>query len=144
MHYAKYILASHVYVEQSLCNGRASVCPSVCPSMMQPSRRVCCYGPSVGRYWLLHGRRSAAATPQQWHVNAGSATLSAAQHRHFTSFIVLSIAVSALMLLVGRQEEHPACKNWLMRWWCGLQRGADCLHMVQLMSLSNRIISCLI
>jgi len=25
--------------------------------------------------------------------------------------IVLSAALSALMLLVGRQEEHPACKN---------------------------------
>ena len=22
-------------------------------------------------------------------------------------------------LLVGRQEEHPACKNWVMRCWCG-------------------------
>jgi len=40
------------------------------------------------------------------------------------------------MLLVGRQEGHPACKNE----WCGagvvicLERGVD-LHMVQLMPL---------
>ena len=49
------------------------------------------------------------------------------------------LAFSALTLLVGHQEEHPACKNWL-------KRGADCLHMVQLMPLTsqNPIISCLI
>ena len=29
------------------------------------------------------------------------------------------IAFSALTLLVGRQEEHLACKNWVMRCWCG-------------------------
>jgi len=45
-------------------------------------------------------------------------------------------AFSALTLLVGRQEGHPACKKW---WWgvgmviC-LERGAD-LHMAQLMPL---------
>ena len=46
-------------------------------------------------------------------------------------------AFSALTLLVGRQEGHPACKK--TEWWgtgviiC-LERGAD-LHMAQLMSL---------
>ena len=44
---------------------------------------------------------------------------------------------SALMLLVGRQEGHPACKK--TEWWDAgvvicLERGAD-LHMVQLMPL---------
>jgi len=45
-------------------------------------------------------------------------------------------AFSALTLLVGRQEGHPACKK---QWWgvgvviC-LERGAD-LHMAQLMPL---------
>jgi len=28
-------------------------------------------------------------------------------------------AFSALIPLVGHQEEHPACKNWVMRCWCG-------------------------
>ena len=28
-------------------------------------------------------------------------------------------ALSALTLLVLHQEEHPACKNWVMRCWCG-------------------------
>jgi len=44
---------------------------------------------------------------------------------------------SALMLLVGRQEGHPACKK--TDWWGAgvvicLMRGAD-LHMAQLMLL---------
>ena len=46
-------------------------------------------------------------------------------------------AFSALTLLVGRQEGHPACKK-TERWGGGmvicLERGAD-LHMAQLMPL---------
>ena len=47
-------------------------------------------------------------------------------------------AFSALMLLVGQQEGHPACKK--TEWWGAgtvicLERGAD-LHMAQLMPLS--------
>ena len=46
-------------------------------------------------------------------------------------------AFGALTLLVGHQEEHPACKNWAMRCWCGCLSGARCklLHVVQLMPL---------
>ena len=50
---------------------------------------------------------------------------------------IVYIAFSALTLLVGRQEGHPACKK--TEWWgtgmviC-LERGAD-LHMAQLMPL---------
>ena len=45
--------------------------------------------------------------------------------------------VSALMLLVGRREGHPACRK--TEWWGAdmvicLERGAD-LHMAQLMPL---------
>jgi len=46
-------------------------------------------------------------------------------------------AFSALTLLVGRQEGHPACKK-TQRWGAGmvicLEQGAD-LHMAQLMPL---------
>jgi len=48
------------------------------------------------------------------------------------------VAFSALTLLVGWQEGHPASEK--MEWWgtgvviC-LERGANNLHMVQLMSL---------
>ena len=50
---------------------------------------------------------------------------------------MLSIAFSALTLLVGRQEGHPACKK--TDWWCPgvviyLEQGAG-LHMAQLMPL---------
>jgi len=49
----------------------------------------------------------------------------------------IEIAFSALTLLVGRQEGHPACKK--TEWWSAgvvvrLERGAD-LHMAQLMPL---------
>jgi len=51
--------------------------------------------------------------------------------------IIGHYAFSALTLLVGWQEGHPACKK-TERWGAGvvvcLERGAD-LHMVQLMPL---------
>ena len=48
-----------------------------------------------------------------------------------------AVAFSALTLLVGRQEGHPACKT--LEWWGAgvvicLEQGAD-LHMAQLMPL---------
>jgi len=54
-----------------------------------------------------------------------------------------TIAFSALTLLVGRQEGHPACKK--LEWWgagvvISLERDAD-LHMAQLMPLPL-IVSC--
>jgi len=39
---------------------------------------------------------------------------------------MLPSAFSALTLLVGCQEGHPACKNWVMRCWCGYLSGARC------------------
>jgi len=47
------------------------------------------------------------------------------------------VAFSALTLLVGRQEGHPACKKaecWVAGVVICLERGAD-LHMAQLMPL---------
>ena len=57
--------------------------------------------------------------------------------RLFIVSLVDSSAFSALTLLVGRQEGHPACKK--TEWWGAgmvicLERGAD-LHMAQLMPL---------
>ena len=51
--------------------------------------------------------------------------------------LLLDNAFSALILLVGRQEEHPACKNWVMRCWCGYLSAARCrlFAYVQLMPL---------
>ena len=52
-------------------------------------------------------------------------------------------AFSALTPLVGRPEEHPACKNFGVGVVICLERGAHCLHVVQLMPLppQNPIIS---
>ena len=49
----------------------------------------------------------------------------------------MPLAFSALMLLAGWKEGHPACKK--LEWWGAgvvicLERGAD-LHMAQLMPL---------
>jgi len=50
----------------------------------------------------------------------------------YNVFILARDVFSALTLLVGRQEEYPACKNWVVGCWCVW---SDCLHMVQLMPL---------
>ena len=47
----------------------------------------------------------------------------------------LKYGFSALTLLVGRQEENRASKNWGVDVVICLERGVDCLHMVQLMPL---------
>jgi len=54
------------------------------------------------------------------------------------AYLSLVCAFSALMLLVGWQERHPACKK--TKWWGAgmvicLERGAD-LHTAQLMPLT--------
>jgi len=38
----------------------------------------------------------------------------------------LFFAFSALTLLVGRQEGHPPCKNWEVRYWHGYLSAARC------------------
>jgi len=43
-----------------------------------------------------------------------------------TSYYSVSFAFSALTLLVGRQEGHPACKNWAVGCWCGYLSGVRC------------------
>ena len=65
------------------------------------------------------------------------------QLTHPTTITTDNIAFSALALLAGRQERHPACKK--TEWWGAgvvfcLERGAD-LHMAQLMPLPL-IVSC--
>ena len=37
-----------------------------------------------------------------------------------------TFAFSALTMLVGCQEEHPGCKNWVMGCWCGYLSAARC------------------
>jgi len=53
-------------------------------------------------------------------------------------------AFSALMLLVGQQEGHPACKKtWMVGCWHGYLSGVKSdLHMAQLMLLPLTISCC--
>jgi len=52
--------------------------------------------------------------------------------RHF----LLPYTFSALTLLVGRQEGHPACKNWVVGCWHGYLSGSSAdLHMARRMPL---------
>ena len=57
----------------------------------------------------------------------------------FSLFSYISGAFSALTLLVGRQEGHPACKKtWVVGCWRGYLSGARCtadLHTAQRMPL---------
>ena len=80
---------------------------------------ICCYFSAFSALTLR------TATAQQWSV------------RVTDQFKCTGTSFSALTLLVGRQEGHPACKK-TERWGAGvvicLQRGAD-LHMAQLMLL---------
>jgi len=52
------------------------------------------------------------------------------------------------MLLAGHEEEHPACKTWVMRCWCGCLSGAKCRLFAycpaDATASQNLIISCLL
>jgi len=45
----------------------------------------------------------------------------------FNLFLTVFNACNALILLVGHQEEHPACKNLVMTCWCGYLSGVRCI-----------------
>jgi len=38
--------------------------------------------------------------------------------------IIKAVHFTALTLLVGRQEGHLTCKNWVVGCWCGFLSGA--------------------
>ena len=40
--------------------------------------------------------------------------------------VYMMCAFSALTLLAGWQEGYPACKNWVVRCWCGYLSGTRC------------------
>jgi len=46
--------------------------------------------------------------------------------RHFLAAVYAGVAFSALMLLVGRQEGHAACKRRVVGCWHGYLPGARC------------------
>ena len=67
------------------------------------------------------------------------------------SFAFSAFAFSALTLLVRHQEQHPACKNWVMwvmRCWCDCLSGTWCRLLAygpaDATAIPKPIISCLI
>ena len=62
---------------------------------------------------------------------------------------VLCTFVPSVLWHCWRQEEHPACKNWVVGWWCGYLSGAIfCILFAygpaDATATPNPIISCLI
>jgi len=56
--------------------------------------------------YVMHAKR-----PKRCNKRLGGHTLGFAMHFIAQIYFILLIPCSALMLLVGRQEGHPACKN---------------------------------
>ena len=84
----------------------------------------------------VHCRHLANMTKRS--IRGGDVALCQITLTTFSSALSYTVlCIHALMLLIGQQEGHPACKK--TKWWGAgvvicLERGAD-LHMAQLMSL---------
>jgi len=67
-----------------------------------------------------HSSKLDKAKDEIWWFN----WLVAARHQNSISVIISAFAFSALTLLVGRQEGHPACKKLsggMLAWWSGMR-----------------------
>ena len=120
------VLLLLVCLSVSLC---LSVCVSVCQCVcLSVSLSVCLCAEKACHFPVTDGYRVDLRGLRQGGV--GSRTWPPAISRRGP--LVPLCAFSALTLLVGRQEGHPACKK--NRVVCCLEQGAD-LHMAQLMPL---------
>ena len=147
-------------MRQGLRNGTVSVHLSVpfappCSSV----RRVCCCGPGSQDISIDCG--TAGGQPQhgaQQEMRAVSRYQRTQEAERRLAIIIISsssivlafgvLAFSALTLLAGRQKQHPACKNGVMRCWCGYRSGMRCRLFAygpaDATASPNPIISCLI
>ena len=110
-------------------------------------RRHCCWMARLSVTWHKVGLTTPRECYRRLSTRCGLRTTTAlCRYHHYENtetFLFQQIAFSALTLLVGRQEGHPACKKLE---WCGagmvicLEQGAD-LHMAQLMALSLSLAS---
>jgi len=85
--------------------------------------RTCCHKTTVN----CSGQQFIAISSQWWEMWS-------LECEHYLKYIDGTFPFSALTLLVGRQDEHPACKNFTDEM---PDRGATDLHMVQLMPLPS-------
>ena len=90
---------------------------------------------------------------RQWNTVFSSAVILNLMVRLCSAFcyflrVDVQRAIIALTLLVGCQEEHQACKNWVMRCWRGYLSGVRCRLFAygpaECTASPNSIISCLI
>ena len=91
---------------------------------------------------MLHSLLFSVTVPRDDYLSVFQRTLDIFIASHYS----YPRAFSALTPLVGRQEEHPACKklrDTVLVWLSCLQRLADCLHMVQLTPLLPKTPPCL-
>jgi len=104
--------------------------------------RCCLEADSCWRKDVRHVRQSVhcrhLANMTERSIRGGDVALCQITLTTFSSALSYTVlCIHALMLLIGQQEGHPACKK--TKWWGAgvvicLERGAD-LHMAQLMSL---------
>ena len=103
--------------------------------------------PASGNLSYLHCSIVSALSHRRSKHSKSLASLNETRHLLYVCFF-LCCAFGALTLLVGRQEEHPACRNWVMGCWCGCLSGARCRLFAygpsDATASQNPIISCLI
>ena len=82
---------------------------------------VACEGPTIQQKWSFHCQATI-----RWYLPV---TLCSHRRQRVCGYyhIVVADAFSALMLLVGRQEGHPACKKTrVVGYWHGYLSGVRC------------------
>ena len=85
--------------------------------------------PSISASWYLASASSKLVSwPRIFTVHITLINIhNIAIDNHFCCLLVAYwFAFSALTLLVGRQEGHPVCKNWVVGCWRGYLSGARC------------------
>ena len=90
-----------------------------------------CCGISKSRCWLSVSISPHNVTRNTLHIHRTYMNyehISSTEQYQVKKMLLMSCfcAFSALTLLVGWQEGHPACKNWVMRYWHGYLSGARC------------------
>ena len=79
----------------------------------------------LARYdFLLVFNSHSRSVVKQLQARKSVSLIRASKRRNVFSFVLH--AFSALTLLVECQQEHPACKYWVTRCWCGYLSGARC------------------
>ena len=103
------------------------VCSLVCSSVLRfRTTNICRLWPLISNAeWKIQTFQAVKVT---FKVTRGHCYWYYATERIWLFIINLfmKFAVSALTLLIGRQEGHPTCKNWVVECWRGSLSGVRC------------------